>query len=107
LPGDATKTDALEKKPDGSRAQGRGGFNVPSLYGMSLGAPYLHHGQAGSLEELFADPRWNNHLRAANPVFLSSGNPARDRTDLINFILSIDADTPEQAVPAGFDLCPK
>jgi YVTN family beta-propeller protein len=106
LPGDTANTDALEKKPDGTRAQGRGGFNVPSLYGMSLGAPYLHHGQAQTLEELFTDPRWNNHLKAANPVFLSSGNPARDRTDLINFILSIDADTPEQAVPNGFDFCP-
>ncbi len=106
LPGDLSKTDALEKKPDGTRAQGRGGYNVPSLYGMSLGAPYLHHGQAQTLEELFTDPRWQNHLRAANPVFLSSGNPARDRTDLINFILSIDANTPEQAVPSGFDICP-
>ncbi len=106
LPGDAAKTDALEKKPDGTRAQGRGGFNVPSLYGMSLGAPYLHHGQAQTLEELFTDPRWQNHLKAANPVFLSSGNAARDRVDLINFLLSIDASTPEQAVPAGFDLCP-
>jgi YVTN family beta-propeller protein len=106
IPGDTAKTDALEKKPDGTRAQGRGGFNVPSLYGMSLGAPYLHHGQAQTLEELFTDPRWQNHLRAANPVFLSSGNVAQSRTDLINFILSIDASTPEQAVPSGFDLCP-
>jgi hypothetical protein len=105
-PGDTSKTDALEKKPDGTRAQGRGGYNVPSLYGLSLGAPYLHHGGAGSLEELFSDPRWANHLRAANPVFLSSGNPAKDRADLINFILSIDAKTPEQAVPNGFDFCP-
>ncbi len=106
LPGETAKTDALEKKPDGTRAQGRGGYNVPSLYGMSLGAPYLHHGQAQTLEELFTDPRWNNHLKAANPVFLSSGNPSRDRADLINFIVSIDASTPEQAVPTGFDLCP-
>jgi YVTN family beta-propeller protein len=106
IPGDATRTTNLEKKPDGTRAQGRGGFNVPSLYGMSLGAPYLHHGQAATLEDLFTDPQWQNHLRAANPVFLTGGNPSRDRTDLINFILSIDASTPEQPVPEGFDLCP-
>lgn len=103
---DAAKTNLLEKKPDGTRAQGRGGYNVPSLYGMALGAPYLHHGQAQTLEELLSDPRWQGHLRAANPIFLTAGNIAADRADLINFILSIDASTPEQAVPIGFDLCP-
>ena len=106
ISGDTAKTDALEKKPDGTRAQGRGGYNVPSLYGMSLGAPYLHHGQVLNLEDLFTDPRWQNHLKAANPVFLSSGNPSKDRADLISFILSIDASTPEQAVLNGFDICP-
>src|SRR5207253_679175 len=64
LPGDATGTDALEKKGDatGSRAQGAGGYNVPSLYGLAVGAPYLHHGQAATLQDLFDDSRWQNHL---------------------------------------------
>src|SRR5262249_21643671 len=36
---------ALELKPGtGGVAQGQGGYNVPSLYGLSLGAPYLHNG---------------------------------------------------------------
>jgi DNA-binding beta-propeller fold protein YncE/mono/diheme cytochrome c family protein len=106
IPGSKELTDALEKKADGTRAQGRGGYNVPSLYGMALGAPYLHHGQARTLEELFSDPKWEDHLRAANPVFLTGSGAARQRQDLINFILSIDAKTKEQPVPAGFDICP-
>ncbi|MBX3247454.1 MAG: beta-propeller fold lactonase family protein [Myxococcales bacterium] len=106
VPGDATATAALEVRANGTRAQGEGGFNVPSLYGLSLGAPYLHHGQAATLEELLTDPRWEDHLRAANPVFLTTGDVARQRADLLAFLLSIDATTPEQPIPTGFDGCP-
>ncbi len=106
VPGGKENTDALEKKPDGTRAQGRGGYNVPSLYGMSLGAPYLHHGQAKSLEDLLTNPKWEDHTRAANPVFLTGSSAAKQRQDLINFILSIDANTKELPVPRGFDICP-
>ena len=103
IPGDTDATDRLEIKPDGARAQGAGGINIPSLYGMSLGAPYLHHGQAKTLQELFADPAWRDHLQAGNPVFVPSQS---DITDLANFILSIDADTPEFDIPAAFEGCP-
>ncbi len=106
VPGSKESTDALEKKPDGTRAQGRGGYNVPSLYGMALGAPYLHHGQAKSLDDLFSNPKWEDHLRAANPVFLTGSSSVKQRQDLINFILSIDASTKEIPVPKGFDICP-
>jgi YVTN family beta-propeller protein len=105
VPGDKDKTDALEKKADGSRAQGRGGFNIPSLYGLSLGAPYLHHGQAAALDDLFDDPKWQQHLQAANPVFMTTGNREQTKKDLIAFLLSIDADTPELSLPEGFDVC--
>lgn len=105
MPGDKAATDAVEKKADGSRAQGRGGYNAPSLYGLALGAPYLHHGQAKTLEELFTDPKWEGHLRAANPNFLLAGNAEQGRKDLISFLLSIDATATEQSVPAGFDAC--
>jgi hypothetical protein len=105
IPGNASTTDALEKNPDNTRAQGRGGFNVPSLYGLALGAPYLHHGQAKTLEELFDDSRWEQHLQAANPVFLTTGNHEQQKIDLIHFLLSIDAQTPEQAIPNDFDIC--
>src|SRR6185503_17571893 len=109
---DAGKTDALEiripaastKAP--SRSEGRAGYNVPSLYGLALGAPYLHHGQALSLEELFTDSRWSAHLTAGNPNFLASAGADQDREDLINFLLSIDAGTDEQPIPPGWDGCP-
>lgn len=106
VPGDAAATAALEIRANGARAQGDGGYNVPSLYGLSVGAPYLHHGQARTLEELVSDPAWEEHLRAANPVFLTTGDVAQQRADLIAFLLSIDASTTEQAIPAGFDGCP-
>jgi hypothetical protein len=31
---------------------------------------------------------------------------AQRKQDVIHFVLSIDAATPEQSVPAGFDGCP-
>jgi YVTN family beta-propeller protein len=99
---------ALEKKPPGGAAaavaQGARGYNVPSLYGLMVGAPYLHHGRAASLEELL-DPAgpWAAHLKAGNENF--PANP--DQIDaLIAFLLTIDATTAEAAVPAGFDGCP-
>lgn len=106
IPGDSLGTDALEKKGDGTRAQGRGGYNIPSLYGLSVGAPYLHHGQAQTLQQLFDDSKWSKHLNAGNAVFLTSGDVAQQKADLINFILSIDADTEEFSVPTGHDGCP-
>lgn len=98
--------DAVEVRATGARAQGEGGYNVPSLYGLNVGAPYLHHGQAASLEALLSDPRFEDHLRAANPVFLTTGDVAAQRADLIAFLRSIDASTEEQPLPAGFDGCP-
>ncbi len=103
IPRATAATDALEKKADGSRAEGRGGFNVPSLYGLAVGAPYFHHGQAKTLEEIIGDPKWLTHLRAGNSGFTPT---TRDGQDLVNFLLSIDAATVEQPIPANFDACP-
>jgi YVTN family beta-propeller protein len=92
----------------GARAQGRLGYNVPSLYGLALGAPYLHHGGAATLEELFDDPAWEQHATAGNPNWLAGdpGTVAQRKADLIAFLRSIDSDEVEQAIPAGFDGCP-
>jgi len=90
-------------------AQGSLGYNVPSLYGLSLGAPYLHHGLARSLGELFDDPTWLAHAESGSAVWLHTGSDAeiaQRKQDLINFLLSIDATTAEQAVPAAFEGCP-
>jgi YVTN family beta-propeller protein len=108
VPGDVAATDALEIKPGNPspRAQGRGGYNVPSLYGVQVGGPYLHHGQARTLEELFTDAKWLAHTQAGAANFLGAGDVARDRQDLVNYLLSIDASTPEVALAAGFEGCP-
>jgi len=52
-------------------------YNIPSLYGLALGAPYLHHGQAKTLAELFTDPKWSVHLRAGNAVFTPSAGRSK------------------------------
>lgn len=102
VPGNGGATDALELKDNGTRAQGEKGFNVPSLYGLALGAPYLHHGQAATLTALFTDPKWASHLQAGNAVFVPS---AQEVDDLVAYLLTIDADADELATPTGFDVC--
>ena len=102
---DATATLPLEARPGApTRAQGFRGYNVPSLYGMTLGGPFLHHGQAATLEALFSTSSFGSHWKAGAPNF----DPSKEtnRADLIAFIESIDATTPEIALPSGFDLCP-
>jgi YVTN family beta-propeller protein len=112
---DTTRTDALEQRPlNGAlvRAEGRGGYNVPSLYGLALGAPYLHHGQAATLSALFGDPAWTFHTNAANANFSVTLAGSGKTDDLVAFLLSIDATTPEIEIPTdpttggSFDACP-
>lgn len=93
----------LERKLLGAQAQGLGGYNVPALYGLSLGAPYLHHGQARTLEDLFSSEDFLQHTRAGAANFLGDESASADRRALLAFLLSIDGGTPEISVPAGFD----
>lgn len=118
VPGNAAATDALElrvppaSKNPPSRAEGRAGYNVPSLYGLALGAPYLHHGQAPTLTDLFANPAWGFHTSAGNANFGVTLQQTGKLDDLIAFLVSIDATTPELALPtdaasgASLDVCP-
>lgn len=107
VPGDAGATNIIELKagnPPSARAQGEfAGYNIPSLYGLQVGAPFLHHGQAKTLSDLLTDAKWNVHLVAGNPVF--NPTPAQ-RQDLVNFLFSIDPTTAEVAPPTGSDKCP-
>ncbi len=112
---DTASTDALETRPlNGSlvRAQGRAGYNVPSLYGLALGAPYLHHGQAATLPELLTNSKWDFHTNAGNANMSVTLQNQAKRDDLVAFLLSIDASTPEFNMPTdptsggSFDACP-
>lgn len=113
---DTATTDLLELRPiagqSPGRAQGRAGYNVPSLYGLALGAPYLHHGQAATLPALFTDSQWSFHTNAGNANMSVVLSQPGKLDDLVAFLLSIDAATPEIAIPtdptsgASFDVCP-
>lgn len=113
VPGDTTTTTSLERRQVTANplaldtAEGAAGYNVPSLYGVALGAPYLHHGQSPTLQDLFSNQQWAAHTNAGNPNF-STFNLADSGAvdDLVQFLLSIDASTPEFAIPTGFDACP-
>lgn len=85
---------------------------MPSLYGLALGAPYLHHGQSPSLNDLFTNSTWGFHTNAGNANFSVTLAGAGKVDDLVAFLLWIDASTPEIDVPtdpgtgASFDACP-
>lgn len=104
-PDSAAVTALLEIKNGGPALAegGLNGYNVPSLLGGSLNAPYFHHGLAETLDELLTDPTWADHLKSGNPDFDLNAAQAQD---LENFLLAIDTDTP--AFPAGdlVDVCP-
>lgn len=85
-----------------STAQGNGansqGYNIPSLLGMSVGAPYFHAGNARTLEEAL-DEMFAQHHRALSPdaTFLLDDT---EKTALVAYLLSIDESTTPIAPPA-------
>lgn len=94
-------TSNLEVDSAGGRAQGRGGYNIPGLYSLAVTPPFLHHGQAASLDDLFRNSSFIAHLTsgAANFDVLDDGI----RSDLVSFLLSVDANAAEFPAPAGFN----
>ena len=112
---DPATTDLLEIRLAAgavTRSQGRAGYNVPSLYGLATGAPYLHHGQAATLPELMTDTKWGFHTNAGNANMSVTLQNQGKLDDLVAFLFSIDASTPEFAMPTdptsggSFDACP-
>ncbi len=94
----------------GNEAIGKG-FNSPSLMSVSLGAPYLHGGNATSLESLFS-PTFKDHYGALAPNFLADADPAvraQRVQELVHFLLSIDENAETVAIPRagaqGGDFC--
>jgi hypothetical protein len=94
----------------GNEATGRG-YNPPSLLSVSTGAPYLHGGNAATLESLFS-PTFKAHYTALAPNFLAETNAAERAKNLeaiVQYLLSIDGVTPTVAIPAagaqGGDFC--
>ncbi len=71
-------------------ANGATGFNPPSLLGTSAGAPYLHAGNARSLEELLSST-FRSHYRAFDVNFTPSATQVRQ---LAAYLQSIDESAP-------------
>ena len=91
---DVTNPLEIRDNAVGSTAFGVNGFNVPSLLSINYHAPYLHRGQAQTLEEVFP-------LHGLGPG--GSGFPptttiqtqltAPQRANLLVFLKSIDGNT--------------
>jgi cytochrome c peroxidase len=82
--------DALEVRgagvASGQLALGELGFNVPSLLGIGSHAPYLHHGEAQTLADVFP-------LHQLGPGTIATTLTAQQQADLIVFLNAIDGRT--------------
>ncbi len=84
----------------GNETDGKG-YNPPSLLGANMGAPYLHAGQARTLEALLSTT-FAAHYQALAPTFLADGDTDRaaKTAALVQYLLSIDEDAKTVAIPA-------
>ena len=92
----------IEKKADGTQAQGLKGFNPPSLLGLATSAPYFHHGASATLDAVFTDATAATHLASGNANFTVD---ATQRRQLVAFLRSIDESTATIAPEVGADIC--
>jgi DNA-binding beta-propeller fold protein YncE len=97
---------------DGDPAGEGRGYNVPSLLGVSAGAPYLHGGNARTLEALFSST-FATHTHALAPNFLTDTEEKDVQAKvsaLVQYLLSIDEASEYPGIPdpggSGGSLCP-
>jgi len=75
------------------------GFNIPSMLGVQVGAPFFHAGNARTLEESLSATFKNHHQSAVAAVFNPDATTIRQ---LVAYLLSIDEDEQAPAaVPKG------
>jgi hypothetical protein len=92
---DSTNPLEIRDNAAGSVAFGRNGFNVPSLLSINYHAPYLHRGQAQTLEAVF--PLHGLGLDGQEfPPKTTIQTQLTDvqRVNLLTFLKSIDGTTP-------------
>ncbi len=99
----------MTAKAQGDEIDGKG-YNPPSLLGMATGAPYLHAGNARTLEALLGDTfRAHHQALATNFLDPSDAQATAQRDALVQFVLSVDASAEVVPLPAlgpkGGDLC--
>jgi mono/diheme cytochrome c family protein len=85
----------------GNETDGKG-YNPPSLLGLSTGAPYLHNGGALTLETVLS-AQFKSHHGALAPYFLDENdkNRAQKIDWLVQYLLSIDEETPTLPIPVA------
>ena len=77
-----------------STAFGRNGFNVPSLLSINYHSPYLHRGQAQTLEQVFPLHGLGPGRSGFPPTTtIQTQLSAQERADLLVFLKSIDGTT--------------
>lgn len=95
----------LEYRQDGKTpAQGADGFGVPSLFGLAMGAPFFHAGNARTLEETF-DDAFARHFSSGLGAGAATSIDAEAQRNLIEFLLSLDTTTATFMVPPKYDFC--
>jgi DNA-binding beta-propeller fold protein YncE len=103
-----------QSQGDGDPAGEGRGYNIPSLLGLGIGAPYMHAGNARTLEAMFNSETFAVHARALAPNFLTETDEnvvANNVEYLVQYLLSIDEDSQYPGIPepgaAGGSLCPE
>jgi hypothetical protein len=92
---DVTNPLEIRDNAAASRAFGVNGFNVPSLLSINYHAPYLHRGQAQTLEEVFPLHGLGPNGSGFPPTTtIQTQLTAAERADLLVFLKSIDGSTP-------------
>merc|ERR1711916_356027 len=77
------------------------GYNSPSLSGVAAGAPYLHGGNARTLEALFSET-FSDHFRALSANLFTESDAdvrAANVNALIFYLMSIDEDENTFTIP--------
>jgi hypothetical protein len=82
-----------------TNAQGATGFNPPALVGMMVGAPYLHAGNARTLEEAFSNTFAAHHQSLAANFLVDGAGRNEQLRQIVAFVLSIDDSTTAIDVP--------
>jgi mono/diheme cytochrome c family protein len=87
---DVTNPLEIRDNAAASTAFGVNGFNGPSLLSINYHAPYLHRGQAQTLDAVFP----LHTLPAAGGATIAATLNAGEQADLLLFLKSIDGTTP-------------
>ena len=92
---DVTNPLEIRDNAAASTAFGKNGFNVPSLLSINYHAPYLHRGQAQTLEDVFPLHGLGPDGATFPPTTtIQTQLTATQRADLLRFLKSIDGTTP-------------